>query len=79
MPDREIFREVLRVNLSLALILVVQVLDVTTLVVVGMMACQDDEVDAAIATPQVRKRRLEKRCRRSREMTIAPTPFLKSI
>lgn len=31
-----------------------QVINVTTMVVVGMMACQDDEVDAAIATPQVR-------------------------
>lgn len=30
-----------------------QVIDVTLMVVVGMLACQDDEVDAAIATPQV--------------------------
>lgn len=31
-----------------------QVIDVTLMVVVGMLACQDDEVDAAIATPQVK-------------------------
>lgn len=29
-------------------------IDVTLMVVVGMLACQDDEVDTAIATPQVR-------------------------
>lgn len=32
-----------------------QVIDVTIMVVVGMLACQDEEVDAAIATPQVRE------------------------
>ncbi|CAM9587899.1 unnamed protein product, partial [Hapterophycus canaliculatus] len=32
---------------------VLTVIDVTLMVVIGMLACQDDEVDAAIATPQV--------------------------
>ncbi|CAN0241453.1 unnamed protein product, partial [Laminaria digitata] len=32
---------------------VLTVIDVTLMVVVGMLACQDDELDAAIATPQV--------------------------
>lgn len=30
-----------------------QVINVTLMVVIGTLACQDDEVDAAIATPQV--------------------------